>query len=168
MLRWAIVAFVVVPLTELYLLVGISRAIGFWETLAITLITGVVGGSLARREGLRVWRSWHRALQEGRPPTDGIADGALILLGGALLVTPGVLTDAFGLCLLLPATRRPLASTVAGLLRREFERRVVVGGVGAGPPRRGGGPTVETTGEEVPPSGAGATEVRTRRPQSSG
>jgi UPF0716 protein FxsA len=122
-MRWFFVAFVVVPLTELYLLIWLSRWIGFGWTVAITLVTGVVGGTLAKHEGLRVWRRWASAIAEGRTPESGVAEGLLVLLGGILLLTPGVLTDALGFCLLLPPTRRRIAIG----LRAAIERRIAAG-----------------------------------------
>lgn len=154
MLRWLLLLFVAVPLAELYLLVWLSGIIGFWETLAITLLTGIVGGGLARREGLRVWRGWNAALASGRSPEAGIVDGMLVLLGGAFLITPGVVTDVVGLCLLLPFTRRPMARLVRAVAARELSRRVVsVASWGHGAPAPGrrasaGSNVIETTGVE--------------------
>lgn len=127
MFRWLVVAFVVVPLTELYLLVWLSGAIGFWETVAIALVTGIVGGNLARREGLRVWRSWKLALEGGQAPESGVVEGMLILVGGVLLCTPGVLTDLTGFALLVPVTRRPLSKWLAAVV----QARVVASAGGA-------------------------------------
>lgn len=142
MLRWFLLLFVVVPLGELYLLVGLSRIIGFWETVAITLLTGMLGASLARREGKRVWRNWNQSLSAGSPPADGIVDGMLVLVGGAFLVTPGVVTDAVGLSLLLPVSRRPVARWVRRLVQGHLARQVLsVAPLGAtGGPREPPGP----------------------------
>lgn len=107
-MRILLVLFVVVPLAELYMLLWVSRLIGFWPTVAITLVTGIIGGSLAKREGLKVWRQWNDAVSQLRIPETGIVEGVLVLVGGVLLVTPGVLTDMIGFLLLFPASRRPL------------------------------------------------------------
>lgn len=115
--------FTVVPLVELYLLLYLGSFIGFWPTVAIVLVTGVLGAMLAKREGLRVFRRWSDALREGRMPEEGVLGGVLVLVGGVLLVTPGVLTDVTGLLLLFPPTRR----FVAERLRRYAERRIAGG-----------------------------------------
>lgn len=125
MFKYLLLAFTVVPFIELYLLLAIGRQVGLWPTLAMVLVTGVVGASLARREGGRVMRSWRESLARGQVPEEGILSGALVLVGGALLVAPGVFTDLMGLLLLIPPTRR----LVARWLRRALERRVRDGSV---------------------------------------
>ena len=156
--QYLLLLFVVVPLVELYLLLWVSTLIGFWATVALTLVTGVVGGSLAKAEGLRVWRAWRAAIQQLRPPEEGVIEGVLVLVGGVLLITPGILTDALGLCLLLPPTRRPIAARV----RRVVDRRIQSATVytqgfapwpGAEPPRRPGGSVIDAEGEAVSDSG---------------
>ena len=157
-MRWILVLFVVVPLCELYLLLWLSSLVGFWPTVGIVLVTGVLGGALAKREGLKVWRAWRKAMDELRPPEQGVIDGVLVLLGGALLITPGVLTDLTGLLLLLPATRR----RIAGRIRQAVDKRLADGRIRvasatsfvdlAGPPGpRRGGPVIDTTAEDVEP-----------------
>jgi UPF0716 protein FxsA len=154
--RWLLLLFIVVPLAELYLLLYLGSILGFWPTVAITLITGVLGGTLAKHEGLRVWRAWRRSLDELRPPEAGVIDGVLVLLGGALLITPGVMTDAVGLLLLLPWSR----SRVARLIRQNIDhrlslRRVDLMGVapgaspGAGNHAEPPAGVVDTVGEDV-------------------
>jgi len=124
----------IVPFVELYLLVVIGREVGFMPTLALVLLTGVVGSWLARREGGRVMRRWRDALARGQVPEEGLFSGALVMLGGVLLVVPGVITDVVGLSLFLPPVRR----FVTARLRRAVERRMrdgslrvtTLGGVG--------------------------------------
>lgn len=120
--RWLVVLVIVVPLTELFLLLQIDRLVGFWPTIGLTLVTGFLGGSLAKREGLKVWRSWSAAMSELRPPEQGVIDGLLVLLGGALLITPGVLTDITGFLLLIPPTRRLVAVRVRAVVDRKLQR----------------------------------------------
>lgn len=115
--------FIIVPLVEVYLLFGLSHLMGFWATVALVLVTGVLGASLAKREGLRVLGRWQAALAEARMPEEGVLDGLLVLVGGVLLVTPGVLTDLTGLLLLLPPTRK----VAAAWLRRRAERSIAAG-----------------------------------------
>lgn len=115
--------FTVVPLVELYLLLLVDDLIGFWPTVAIVLATGVTGAALARFEGLRVLSQWRKALFRGKVPEDGVLSGLLVLVGGVLLVTPGVLTDVVGLFLFIPPTRR----WVASWFRRRIERKIEAG-----------------------------------------
>ncbi|XXT23437.1 FxsA family protein [Sorangium sp. So ce429] len=130
-----ILLFSVVPIVELWLLLSIGDVIGFWPTVAIALGTAVLGAALGKREGLKVLAAWRGAMTEGRIPDEGLTGGLLVLLGAALLVTPGVLTDVAGLLLLFPPTRRRIATVV----RERLERRVVAasaagfGGQGPGP-----------------------------------
>ncbi len=122
-MRWLLLLFIVVPLVELYLLLWIGSFIGFWPTVAIVLSTGLLGSALAKREGLKVWRAWRRSLETLTPPEQGVIDGVLVLIGGALLITPGVLTDMIGLLLLLPKPR----ALVAARVRRAIDRRIAAG-----------------------------------------
>ncbi len=112
--------FTVVPLVELYLLLWVGRLVGFWPTVGIVLATGLLGAALAKHEGVRVLMRWQSALAEGRVPEEGLLDGVLVFVGGLFLITPGVLTDAFGLLMLIPPTRRFMAR----LLRSRAEKAV--------------------------------------------
>ena len=147
-----LVLFTVVPLLELYLLILLGNAIGFWPTVAIVMVTGMLGAWLAKREGLRVFRKWQAALAEGRMPAEGVLGGLLVLVGGVFLITPGVLTDVCGLLLLIPPTRR----AIADLVRAHFEKKIQAGTVrvvrfeqhGAPSPRTPGG-VIDVEGEVV-------------------
>jgi UPF0716 protein FxsA len=127
------------------LLVWLSSAIGFWQTVAITLVTGLTGGMLAKREGLRVFREWNRAVAELRPPAEGVLDGVLVFVGGALLITPGVITDAIGVLCLLPPSRRALSAAI----RSRLDARIVRLSPSPGyrPPAAHAPRVIETTGE---------------------
>ena len=103
----------VIPALELFLLIQLGRHVGFWPTAMLVLGTGVVGAWLARREGLKVLRAVNVEMAEGRMPTDHLLDGLLILISGAVLLTPGLLTDAAGFVLLVPQGRRLIRSVVA-------------------------------------------------------
>ena len=124
-MRWVLILLVVVPLVELFLLLWIDSLIGLLPTIAITLVTGFVGGTLAKREGTRVWRSWRAAIEDMSTPEQGVIDGVLVLLGGALLITPGVLTDVVGFSLLIPPSRRFVARRV----RAAIDRRMAAGAI---------------------------------------
>ena len=126
------IAFILVPLAELAVLIAVGDWIGLVPTLILLLVVSVVGAWLAKREGLAAWRRLQLALTQGRMPTVEVADGALILLAGALLLTPGFLSDVLGILLLLPPTRaiarRQLPRLAERRLRRRRGRRVVVDG----------------------------------------
>jgi UPF0716 protein FxsA len=130
MLRRILFALLLVQLADLYLLVWLSHNFGFWETLTLTLGTGILGSALARREGVRVWRRWRAALQERRAPEEGMVDAMLVLIGGALLIAPGLITDVLALILLVPFTRHPLAAIIRRQLQGEFDRRAALAGRG--------------------------------------
>jgi UPF0716 protein FxsA len=118
-----ILAFVVVPLAELAVIVAVGDALGLLPTLLLLLVISVAGAWLAKREGLAAWRRFQRAVAEGRVPTVEVADGAMVLLAGALLLTPGFLTDVAGVLLLLPPTRAALRRLVPRLAARRLRRR---------------------------------------------
>jgi UPF0716 protein FxsA len=108
-----LVLFTLVPLGELALLLQVKESIGIGPTLGLVLFTGVVGAALAKRQGLEALRRIHEDMAKGATPAAGLLDGALILVAGAVLVTPGIVTDIFGFALLLPPVRRGLGSLVA-------------------------------------------------------
>lgn len=116
-----VLLFVVVPLLEIYVLIQVGQVIGGWWTVLLLLATGLLGGYLVKREGAKAWRALTDALSAGRMPARELADGALVLVGGTLLLTPGLLTDVAGAFCILPFTR-PLARTA---LTRVVTRRLV-------------------------------------------
>jgi len=112
--------FTVAPLIELFLLVKLGDAIGFWPTVALVVTTGAVGAILTRMEGMRVLRQAQADFQQGRVPTDRLLDGLLILIAGAVLLTPGLITDALGFFLLVPPGRRLVRTLVSAAAARKF------------------------------------------------
>ncbi|MBW3658874.1 MAG: FxsA family protein [Actinobacteria bacterium] len=104
-----LLAFVVVPLVELAVIGQVSDWLGLPWTLALLLIDSLVGAVLVKREGARAWVAFRDALSAARWPGDEVAQGALVLVGGALLLTPGFVTDAVGLAAVLPPTRAVLS-----------------------------------------------------------
>ena len=124
-LRRLAILFVVVPLVELVLLIQLGRTVGFWPTLALVLITGVSGAMLARLEGLRVLVQVQREVASGRIPGQALLDGLSVLIGGVLLLTPGLLTDLLGFSLLLSGPRNWIQRGV----RRRLERAIASGSI---------------------------------------
>jgi len=100
-----LLAFVVVPFAELWVVLRVAHVIGGWETIGLLIVMSVLGTWLVKREGARAWGAFQLAMREGRVPAKETADGALVILGGALLLTPGFLTDVVGILCLLPPTR---------------------------------------------------------------
>ena len=146
--------FIVVPIVELYVILQVGQAIGVLPTIALLIADSVLGSKLMRSQGRAAWRRFNAALVEARMPHREVLDGALVIFGGALLLTPGFLSDILGLLLLLPPTRA-LARTVVA--RRVLPRLVVSGLGGAGGPggaRRRPSPDgadVEGTATEIDP-----------------
>jgi UPF0716 protein FxsA len=119
------ILFVLVPLVELVLLIQLGGVIGVMPTIGLVLLTGAVGAWLARAEGLRVLFKFQNDLASGRLPGQSVFDGICVLVGGALLLTPGVLTDFLGFALLLPGSRHWMQKRI----RRSLERRIEEGTV---------------------------------------
>lgn len=117
--------FVVVPLIELALLVELGGVVGLLPTVLLVVTTGILGAALARREGLRVLTAVRSELADGRVPGGALMHGLSVLVGGALLLTPGLLTDLVGFSLLIPPTR----SLILRGVRRWFERQLSEGRV---------------------------------------
>lgn len=125
MLGLLVVLFVVVPIVELWVIIEVGQAIGAWNTIALLLLVSFVGAWLVKREGLGVIRRFRRQLDEGRIPGRELADGVLIIVAGALMLTPGFVTDVVGLLLLLPFTRAGIRRTVLRRLSSKvYWRRV--------------------------------------------
>jgi len=116
MLAPLLIVFLVVPIIELYVLLQVGREIGVPLTLVALLGMSIAGAWLLKREGTATWIRLRATLAEGRMPTGELTDGAMILVGGALMLTPGFVTDAVGLLLILPPTRAPLKSAFRKLL----------------------------------------------------
>lgn len=125
MLGRLLLLFIVVPLIELVLLIQLGELIGLLPTIAIVIVTGFAGAALARSQGVRVLLRIREELAAGRMPVSDMIDGLIIFVAGALLLTPGLLTDIFGLAMLLPGPR----SVVKGLAARRIRTMVQSGQV---------------------------------------
>jgi UPF0716 protein FxsA len=119
-----VIAFILVPIAELYVIIKIGGAIGVLPTLALLVADALLGSMLLRHQGRAAWVRFNRALAEDRLPHKEVFDGVLIIFGGALLLTPGFITDVFGLVLLIPPTRA---------LVRRISMRLVRGRMSMGP-----------------------------------
>lgn len=151
--RWPlllVVLFVVMPVLELYVLIQVGQVIGAWWTILLLVLGGVVGSWLIKREGARAWAALRNTVTAGRMPAREIADGALVLLGGTLMLSPGFVSDAIGVLLVLPVTRPLFRRLLTGVVAR----RLVVTGPGAMPfgfggPRRSGPGNDDRPGPDV-------------------
>jgi UPF0716 protein FxsA len=114
------VLFIVIPIAELAVLIQIGQAIGVLPTIGLLILDSVLGAALMRSQGRAAWLRFNTALAEGRVPGREVIDGALVIFGGALLLTPGFLSDFLGLLLLLPPTR----AAIRGVLVKRFAGRI--------------------------------------------
>ncbi len=120
---WLALAFVVVPFIELFVLIQVGQVIGVWWTILLVIAISILGSWLVKREGWTLWRRITSRVQAGEVPGDDLVDGGLLLLAGALLLTPGFITDVAALVLLFPPTRTAVRRVV---LRRLTARAAFV------------------------------------------
>lgn len=112
--------FLVVPIVELYVIIQVGSTLGAGPTIALLILVSVLGAWLVKREGLGVWTRFRTRVERGALPTDELLDGLLILFAGALMLTPGFLTDLLGVLLLVPVSR----AVARGVLARRFRSRI--------------------------------------------
>jgi UPF0716 protein FxsA len=161
--------FICVPLLEIWVIVQVGAVLGAAWTIVLLLADSLLGAWLVKVEGRRAWSQFRSALSDGRWPGDEVAQGALIIVGGTLLLTPGFVTDAVGFLLLLPPTR----AVVARILRARMRVAVIGGPTGAArgrraTSRRGDDPgasgldieVVEIEREPLPPDGDDEDDAR--------
>jgi len=127
MVRLAIgLIFIVVPVLELALLIKIGQSVGVWPTVALVVSTALTGALIISQQSFTVLRRTLEAMSEGRPPVAPVLDGLFLMLAGALLLTPGLITDVFALLLLVPPVRRAIARWSVRRLMRSARVRVEV------------------------------------------
>lgn len=142
--------FIIVPIAELAVIIQVGQEIGVWWTIAILVADSILGSLLMRSQGRLAWRRFNDALRSGRVPAREVADGVLVIFGGALLLTPGFLSDIFGILFLLPPTR----AVIRRVFLREAMKRITVSMAGVAMPPRGGAyraDDVEGTAVDVDP-----------------
>lgn len=110
---WLPVIFLALPFTELMILLQVGAKWGVMPTLALIIVTAMVGYTLFRQQGLSTWQQVNKKLNSGELPSQEMTEGVVILLAGALMVTPGLITDVIGLLCLLPFTRKPFVRHMA-------------------------------------------------------
>ena len=152
------VLLIVVPVVELWIIVQVAHQIGLLDTLGLLILISMGGALLMKQQGMVAWQRLQATLARGEMPGKEVTDGFLVMLGGALLLAPGFLTDAFGLILLLPPTRA---------LSKGMTRRVFAGWVSrrtGGAPRRIYDATVISSGRPKTPATPPALEETRRGP----
>jgi UPF0716 protein FxsA len=132
-----VLAFLVVPIVEIYVIVQVGEQIGVLPTVLLLILESAIGAWIVRREGSRAWRALRDAVTVGQLPSRELADAALVLVGGVLLLTPGFVTDVFGFFFVLPVTRPLARRLLVGYIARRAT--VTVGRLGGGPARPSGG-----------------------------
>lgn len=152
---WLFLAFLAVPLIEIALFIQVGGLIGLWPTLGIVILTAVLGTWLVRTQGAMALNNIRQTFNELSDPTEPLAHGAMILIAGVLLLTPGFFTDALGFLLLVPAVRMSVFEYVR---KRVKVQRFEMGGGPTqrprgpqGPTQPGGGEVIDGEYEEVPP-----------------
>jgi len=151
MLFRLLIAFILIPFVELVLLLQMADATDWLTTLTIVVVTGILGSVLARREGIAAFMRFRAAMAEGRVPGREIQDGMMIAFAAALLLTPGLLTDAFGFLLLTPWGRH----TIGGFLRRRYGGRFQMHTSGSGGGGESGGSSTIDPTQPNPRRGSG-------------
>ena len=144
MLGRLLLLFILTPLIELWLLMLVGSQLGPTPTIALVLITGALGATLSRRQGLQTWLSIQQQMQQGKLPTDSLLDGLMIFVAGLLLITPGILTDVVGFSLLVPLVRQGLRHR----LRESFRVQTSVHVQGFGGPFSGQGPSTGPSSDD--------------------
>ena len=135
--------FIVLPIAELYVLFQLGTSFGVLPTVALVLGTGFAGAALAKAQGMRTLRAMQREMAAGRVPGREVMDGLAVLVGGMLLLTPGLITDAMGLTLLFPPTRRLLQLVGRKWFERQMRTGVMRVSVVGWDAASGGGPRAE-------------------------
>ncbi len=141
-----VLLFIVAPLVELVVIIQVGQVIGVWWTLGLLIADSLLGAWLLGRESRHVWSRFRQALTDGRWPGDEVAQGALVLVGGTLLLTPGFVTDVIGFTFLLRPTRAVVARVLRTLLTPTAVRQVRTVGGAAGSRRAARG----ASGDEDP------------------
>lgn len=133
-----LVAFLAVPIVEIYVILQVGHVIGAWPTVALLVAESILGGWIIRREGRRAWRALTETFRRGGLPDRELADAALVLVGGVLLLTPGFVTDVLGFVFVLPFTRPFVRWALAAYVGRRVRTRATAAFEGfPGVPRQG-------------------------------
>jgi UPF0716 protein FxsA len=111
---------------EIGLFIWIGGMIGQWWVVLIIIMTGILGVYLAKQQGIDTWKKAQFSMQQGEAPTGYIIDGICILIGAALLIAPGFITDALGFLLVIPLTRAMFKQSLEKLFRRLMDKNTII------------------------------------------
>ncbi|MFC7320338.1 FxsA family protein [Halobacillus campisalis] len=125
MFRWLLLLILIVPALEIGILIWAGNLVGPWWVIILILLTGVIGAWLAKQQGLETIRKVQDSMAQQQAPGDALIDGACILVGGAVLLTPGFITDAIGFLLLIPATRAPLKRVIRRVIAKMIDQNTI-------------------------------------------
>ncbi|MFZ0368748.1 MAG: FxsA family protein [Halobacillus sp.] len=125
MFRWLLLFILIVPALEIGLLIWAGNWIGPWWVILLIILTGVIGAWLAKQQGLETIRNFQNSMSGGQMPQETLLDGACILVGGAVLLTPGFITDAIGFLLLIPPTRAPIKRLIKKVISKMMDKGTV-------------------------------------------
>ncbi|MBP2027675.1 UPF0716 protein FxsA [Acetoanaerobium pronyense] len=121
-----ILAFTVIPVIELWILIRLGSEIGILNTILIVFLTGVVGAFLAKKEGLGIVNRIRMDMSQGKMPADELINGLCVLVGGAMLLTPGIFTDLIGLSLVIPGTRNFIKTKIREKMKKGIESGTII------------------------------------------
>lgn len=121
-MRYLFLLIIVIPAVDIGVLLFSGKVIGVWPTIALIILTGIIGAYLAKREGLQTIRRVQEQLSKGEIPGEAVLDGICILIGGTLLLTPGFITDVTGFFFLFPPTRRPIKFLILKVWRNRINK----------------------------------------------
>jgi UPF0716 protein FxsA len=142
--------FIAVPLAEIYVIIQVGQAIGALWTIVLLIVDSLIGARLVAWQGRLAWRRFVEAIAAGRVPHDEVTDGVLVVIGGTLLLTPGFITDVFGLLLLVPPTRAVIRRAVLRSIRRRGAVTRVVFYSRTPPPPPPGDPQAPDSQHQLP------------------
>ena len=125
-MQYLILAFIITPIVELYLLIKIGVLIGAFNTIMLVVLTGIAGALLARSQGLAVLNKINSDLESGIMPAESLIDGLFILIGGLLLITPGIITDVIGFIFVIPYTREVVKKYIKNKLKTMARDRNII------------------------------------------
>ncbi|WP_026563340.1 FxsA family protein [Bacillus sp. UNC41MFS5] len=121
-MRYLFLLIILIPALDIGVLLFSGKTIGVWPTIALIVLTGIIGAYLAKREGLQTIRRVQEQLSYGQLPGDALLDGICILIGGTLLLTPGFITDVTGFFFLFPPTRKPIKFLIIKMWQRKINK----------------------------------------------
>lgn len=126
MLRWLLLAILIVPALEIGVFIWLGGKIGPWWVVALIILTGFIGVTIAKKQGMDTWRRAQIQMNNGVPPTNQIIDGICVFAGGLFLFSPGLITDTIGFLFLLPPTRKPLKKLIEAWIRRMLNKNTII------------------------------------------